>query len=93
MTTFSPAIGGSFAAETDAGPVELTLLSAETRDQQVPDAPAGWLPFNLVFLGPAEPMLPQRTYRLAGDVTGPVDIFLVPVARDAEGMRYEAVFG
>ena len=47
--------------------------------------------FRLEFLGPADPVLPQATYRFAGEGTDH-DIFIVPIARDAGGVRYEAVF-
>jgi Domain of unknown function (DUF6916) len=49
-------------------------------------------PFSVVFLGPREPVLPQRIYRLEHDELGTLDLFLVPIARDAAGVRYEAVF-
>jgi hypothetical protein len=49
-------------------------------------------PFRLAFLGPTEPVLPQRTYRLEHDVLGTLDIFLVPIARNAAGTTYEAIF-
>ena len=43
---------------------------------------------------PAAPvLLPQQIYRLTHDgFAQPLDIFLVPVARDAGGFTYEAVF-
>jgi hypothetical protein len=47
--------------------------------------------FRLEFLGPAEPVLPQAIYRFGKDETAH-DIFIVPVAREAGGIRYEAVF-
>ncbi len=49
-------------------------------------------PFRLVFLGPVDPVLPQRTYRLEHEMLGTLDIFLVPIARDASGTTYEAIF-
>ena len=49
-------------------------------------------PFSLMFRGPAATFLPQRTYILKNQVTEPVEIFLVPVGRDADGFLYEAVF-
>lgn len=49
-------------------------------------------PFSLLFRGPAEPVLPQRIYRLENDELGSLEIFLVPVASDAEATKYEAVF-
>jgi hypothetical protein len=49
-------------------------------------------PFRLAFLGPTDPALPQQTYRLEHDVLGTLDIFLVPIARNAAGTTYEAIF-
>jgi hypothetical protein len=48
--------------------------------------------FSLHFRGPHMPALPQRTYSLEHDQLGTLDIFLVPIRRDASGMTYEAVF-
>ncbi|HZB44399.1 MAG TPA: hypothetical protein VE360_04120 [Pyrinomonadaceae bacterium] len=48
--------------------------------------------FSLYFRGPADVPLPQRIYRVEHAAMGEMDIFLVPVARDADGFRYEAVF-
>lgn len=50
------------------------------------------VPFSLVFLGPGDPVLPQRIYRLGNATLGTLDIFLVPIGRDERGVRYEAVF-
>jgi hypothetical protein len=47
--------------------------------------------FRLEFLGPGEPVLPQATYSFSSG-EGVHDIFIVPVAREAAGVRYEAVF-
>lgn len=47
--------------------------------------------FRLEFRGPADPLLAQATMAVRGP-TGTRDIFMVPIARDAEGVRYEAVF-
>jgi hypothetical protein len=45
-----------------------------------------------MFRGPTGPILPQRIYRLRHPVMGELDLFLVPIGPDGEGMRYEAVF-
>ncbi|MGX5831540.1 DUF6916 family protein [Mesorhizobium sp. 43Arga] len=47
--------------------------------------------FSLMFRGPRETPLPQATYRFTGK-NGVHDIFIVPVAPDATGRLYEAVF-
>lgn len=49
-------------------------------------------PFSLILVGPGEPVLPQKIYRLESATLGLLEIFLVPIARDERGIRYEAVF-
>ena len=80
----------------DASVAAVTLTLAET---SMSDASGGTGPdgterraFSLLFRGPADPLLPQRTYRLEHPELGGLDIFLVPLGPDSEGMRYEAVF-
>jgi hypothetical protein len=48
--------------------------------------------FSLHFRGPSLPALPQRIYRIEHAQLGVLDLFLVPIRRDASGMTYEAVF-
>jgi len=48
--------------------------------------------FSLFFRGPADVPLTQRIYRVEHEAMGGMDIFLVPVAQDAAGFRYEAVY-
>ncbi|HEV8240820.1 MAG TPA: hypothetical protein VGS57_15755 [Thermoanaerobaculia bacterium] len=49
-------------------------------------------PFVLLFRGPQQPVLPQRTYTLAHAELGQLVIFLVPVQGGPAGIEYEAVF-
>jgi hypothetical protein len=48
--------------------------------------------FSILFRGPGNRQLPQGTYTLSHDLLGEQDIFIVPVARDEQGISYEAVF-
>jgi hypothetical protein len=68
----------------------LRLVAAAPNGERAPGMQRD--PFRLAFLGPADPVLPQRTYRLEHAALGELDIFLVPVARDAGGTTYEAIF-
>jgi hypothetical protein len=94
-TSFAPAVGEKFVLDAgEAGSLELELVESRLHD---PDAPAqdpsgARAPFSLLFRGPAEPILPQATYRLAHRSVGAVEIFIVPIARDESGTSYEAVF-
>jgi hypothetical protein len=49
-------------------------------------------PFSLVLRGPREPALPQATYALRHPRLGTIELFLVPIGQDAQGLRYEALF-
>ncbi|MEA2326485.1 MAG: hypothetical protein QOE68_1444 [Thermoanaerobaculia bacterium] len=49
-------------------------------------------PFALYFLGPFEPILPQRMYDFRSGTMDLNGLFIVPVGRDEEGTEYEAVF-
>jgi hypothetical protein len=49
-------------------------------------------PFAMILAGPAEPCLPQATYRVEHPVLGALDLFIVPIARKASGVEYEVTF-
>lgn len=63
--------------------VEVTGLGSGMREKGA---------FSLLWQGPADPALPQATYRMSQAAIGEQDIFLVPVARTGKGFQYEAVF-
>jgi hypothetical protein len=48
--------------------------------------------FSLIFRGPTEHLLAQATYKMAHDKLETFDLFIVPIARDEDGVRYEAAF-
>jgi hypothetical protein len=48
--------------------------------------------FSVVFRGLMAPVLPQGTYHFTHAELGELDLFLVPIGPDSEGMRYEAAF-
>jgi Domain of unknown function (DUF6916) len=97
VETFAPAVGDTFVLDAgDAGRLDLELLDARAleRDDPPGSGESGRrTPFTVVFRGPAEPLLPQRIYRLEHATLGPLEIFIVPVARDEAGAVYEAIFG
>lgn len=67
----------------------LTLTSVSTLPSQHPGMRK---PFSLIFTGPPDIILPQHIYHLDHPSMGRLDIFIVPIGRDAEGTQYEAVF-
>jgi hypothetical protein len=63
-------------------------LTALTRLNSSPAVVA----FSVIFRGPLEQPFGQGMYPIRHARMGQVDLFLVPVGREADGMRYEAVF-
>lgn len=90
--TFAAEVGSVFRVVSPGAPdVPLRLVEVEARGRQ-PHAPRVE-PFSLVFAGPPEPRLVQRTHRLEHQVLGALEIFLVPIGQDASGgILYEATF-
>jgi hypothetical protein len=95
---FEAVLESPFALDLgEAGTLALTLTSLERLGGDPVPAPAEGTdaprqPFSLVFRGPLKTQLGQGTYALRHDALGVLAIFLVPIARDADAMRYEAVF-
>ena len=75
----------------DSQRVELKLAEVAGYRER-PNEEQGMERFSLFFEGPAEPFLPQATYTLEHERMGTHAIFIVPVARGADGFRYQAVF-
>lgn len=90
LARFEPLVGSRFTLRVDAAALPADLVEATAGRHARPD---GQPAFSLTFEGPPEPVLPQRIYRLEHPALDPLDLFLVPVARTATGLHYEAVFG
>jgi len=48
--------------------------------------------FSIVFEGPEDPMLPQATYCLEHEQMGRFDLFMVPIGKEKQFIRYQALF-
>jgi hypothetical protein len=72
-------------------PIELELTEVKGYLSKAHEQ-SGMERFSAFFNGPREPFLPQRVYALEHDQMGAFELFLVPLARDENGVRYEAVF-
>lgn len=94
LSDFEPHRGTIFELDGEGVPgAPLPLTLTETRTLVAGDGIANRRqPFGLVFRGPAEPLLPQRIYRLDHPEVGGHEIFLVPIGRKPEGVEYEAIF-
>jgi hypothetical protein len=82
--------GGLPATLEPAEPFALELVEVVAASGQAPGRPRRT--FSLIFRGPHRPRLPQSIYRLELAALGALDLFLVPVGPDPQGMCYEAVF-
>jgi len=93
-TEFSQHLNTTYRLEIDGQqPVELELVEVKSyENKDKPGEHAGMERFSLFFQGPAEFFLPQRIYQLSHSQMGDLKLFLVPVARNERGFRYEAVF-
>ena len=91
IESFQPLVGTSFWLTTDNNrKIELRL----TRAAKVMESEAARLKrtaFSIFFVAPV--MLPQHIYRLTHEeFAEPLDIFLVPLGKEASGFIHEAVF-
>lgn len=89
LPTFRPHLQTRFRARPapDQPPVDLTLteandLGSNERQER----------FELLLQGPLDAFLPQGIYPLEHEHLGALDLFLVPVRKEAAGFLYQAVF-
>ena len=76
---------------SDQEPLETELI--EVRGLVPPDDdPDRRPPFSLIFRGPADATLQQAVFKLENETMGEIEIFLVTVGPDDEGLRHEAIF-
>ncbi len=88
---FSKHVGSKFLLKLEQQTLELELSEVKGY-LPGPDDQTGMERFSIFFTGPREIRLPQRVYPLHHESMGEFDIFLVPIAGDEKGFRYEAVF-
>jgi hypothetical protein len=91
MTSFASRVGELFRVAIDDANT-LTMRLIEVTPAGTPTRGRRRTPFSLVFRSPPDAPLPQRIYRLRHDELGALDLFLVPIGPDDDGMLYEAVF-
>ena len=90
---FAARLGQAFRIRFQDGS-SLDLELAEVEDLGTRPTAAGPLStYSLRFRTPGEMRFaPQGTYRVEHGELEPLEIFLVPLGPDANGMRYEAIF-
>jgi len=89
---FSQHVNSKYRVNVDgAEPIELELVEVKEKES-LPIEQKGLERFSIYFIGPANIYLPQATYRFTHERMGDFDLFLVPIAKEKLGFRYEAVF-
>ncbi|MDQ3919757.1 MAG: hypothetical protein M3348_14920 [Acidobacteriota bacterium] len=86
--SFAENLNTKFRLPSESGEsreLELIDVSEETRSGSAER-------FSIVFRGAPDFFLQQGTYRLEHERLGAFDLFLVAIAREEDGFRYEAVF-
>jgi hypothetical protein len=92
VSAFVARRGETFVMRLPGGATQ-DLELVEVHDLGRRATPAGELSnYALTFLARTPTPLPQAIYRLEHPALEAMDVFLVPSARVAEGIRYEAVF-
>lgn len=84
---FAAAVNSNFGVSAEGGtPVEFTLVECNdvisTERQHC---------YSLLFKGPVEQPPIQDTYTVENDRLGKMQLFLVPIKRDEDGIYFEAV--
>jgi hypothetical protein len=91
---FEPLVGSEFRTVAADGSDHALVLESATpigRREESRNGLNRQEPFTLLFRG-SETILPQQIYTMRHATAGSVDIFIVPVGRDARGTQYEAIF-
>ena len=89
---FSKHVNTKFVATLDGG-VQAELELDEVKGYPGhPGDQQGMERFSVYFKGPATPFLPQHSYMLQHEKMGEFEIFIVPLSRNEQSSRYEAVF-
>ena len=88
---FSRHLNSKFQLKLADRALELELVDVKAYMPGVNEQ-AGMERFSIYFDGPPDQLLPQQLYHLEHADMGGLDIFLVPIAGNEKGFRYEAVF-
>lgn len=86
---FAPLIGDTFVSTlADGSRLDLELTDCA----DLPANPRATQGFSLVFRHGSADVYPQHIHALSHDGLGDLELFLVPIGQDEEGIYYEALF-
>jgi|GEM_PF-558713 len=85
---FAKHVNSTFHVMDDPGGTYSLTLTSLTESKRNPRFQV----FSLYFRGSGNRILPQRTYKLNHAMLDEIDLFLVPMGKDQDGVIYEAAF-
>jgi hypothetical protein len=91
VESFEPHLNPTFALMLGEQAIDLTLTQI-TRPPVRPYPGIMRDPFSLYFLSASQEVLPQGSYAFVHGGLGELEICIVPVGREPQGIVYEAVF-
>ena len=93
LGTFSPLVGTDFAVTVAEGKALTLRLASAASLSGGGGMPHGFTrePFSLVFHGPRQPILPQRTYPISHPGLGAFDLYIEPIRPEPDRACYEAI--
>lgn len=91
LETFQPELGSTFAISFADARFDLELREAKALTFRDPKVQIRH-PFSVLFVCPDKRVLEQGTYAIDHERLGRLEIFIVPVDADEDGVHYEAVF-
>ena len=89
---FKELLHSKFQVQGSAGSVELELIEANGKPAEAVKTQLPVGNFSLLFAGPTNSFLPQQTYQFTHEKLGTFDLFIVPIGKDQNGYRYQAIF-
>ena len=89
--SFAPHVRETFSLAIGESSLDVTLVEAK-RHPVRPVAGLRAEPFCLYFKSQSQVVLPQKLYPMSNAGMGKLNIFIVPIAREKDGIVYEAVF-
>ena len=88
---FAPHVRETFSLSLGDSSLDITLVDAKRRPTRVV-AGLRAEPFALYFQSQSHVVLPQKLYAMSNPGMGNLNIFIVPIGREKDGIVYEAVF-
>ena len=95
VSSFTEHLNSTFEIDTEAtDPIIASLIEVKELGTQAVKKPevTDRSPFSLVFRCDKEIFLEQKIYKMRHKLMGDLEIFLVPIGEDKDGLLYEAIF-